>query len=292
VRVWLPERVEGDQLDQQFITRIGTETVLVVADEDLTKRGALGLYGSNLVAWSQIRLIPVIRFSRNLLTVPRQPNPFELRLERHIAIDDEAAATRIAAIHRGFRDLGLSITANRQDLRAVRSPAGVLAHLLGSHSAESDFALYGLRLGLESGALVERVTSGLSADRGPTDEEKEALLVYMLGHLLVNFVLAYPGPILSRRALASYMAIDVSVIETVEEAFAPARYDGPFSDIDLFYWLSGVGQNGGFYCPFTQRTVCVLPECSAGTSSWIPQGARLCRIERSYYDEWSPMFAI
>jgi hypothetical protein len=49
------------------------------------------------------------------------------------------------------------------------------------------------------------------------------------------------------------------------------------------------GNNGGFYCPFTARPVCIRADCSVGSNSWIPQGATLCRIERDFYDEWSPI---
>lgn len=52
------------------------------------------------------------------------------------------------------------------------------------------------------------------------------------------------------------------------------------------------GKNGGFYCPFTERTVCPLDNCSVSTSSWIPRGADICRIERNFFDDWSPILGL
>jgi len=52
------------------------------------------------------------------------------------------------------------------------------------------------------------------------------------------------------------------------------------------------GQNGGFYCPFTKRAVCLRSDCSVGSNGWIPPGARLCRIEKDYFDEWSPLLGL
>jgi hypothetical protein len=52
------------------------------------------------------------------------------------------------------------------------------------------------------------------------------------------------------------------------------------------------GQNGGFLCPFTRRTVCQRPDCSVGSNSWVPPGAKLCRVERDFYEEWAPILGI
>jgi hypothetical protein len=49
------------------------------------------------------------------------------------------------------------------------------------------------------------------------------------------------------------------------------------------------GEEGGFICAFTHKTVCLRSDCSVASNAWIPQGARLCRIEKTYYDEWAPM---
>ncbi len=49
------------------------------------------------------------------------------------------------------------------------------------------------------------------------------------------------------------------------------------------------GEEGGFICPFTHRTTCQREDCSVTSNAWVPQGARLCRIEKDFYEEWAPL---
>ena len=49
------------------------------------------------------------------------------------------------------------------------------------------------------------------------------------------------------------------------------------------------GEEGGFICPFTRRTTCQREDCSVTSNAWVPQGARLCRIEKGFYEEWAPL---
>ena len=167
--------------------------------------------------------------------------------------------------------------------------------------------------------------------------KKVTLLSYVIGHLLLNAVLRFAGPIVSVPALKAYVASDEADAADVREVFKSARYEGPFGELEGFYWLAGVdsilddlaaalpsdsetetagemhrmaleaglgrkllrhgcsrcdGQNGGFFCPFTRRTVCHRGDCSIGASSWIPQGARLCRFERDFFEEWAPILGL
>jgi hypothetical protein len=185
--------------------------------------------------------------------------------------------------------------------------------------------------------LADRVIETAPDDQEPSDERKRRLLSYIIGHLLLNAVLRFPGPIMSMRALKAYTASDEADAPDILALFAPAAYAGPFSRLDTFFWLSKVdeildtyigalpadvqtetsgemnrkaieahlnrdlarhgcprcqGANGGFYCPLTQRTVCLRQDCSVGSNSWIPAGARLCRIERDFFDEWAPVLGL
>lgn len=46
------------------------------------------------------------------------------------------------------------------------------------------------------------------------------------------------------------------------------------------------GERGGYWCPFTRRPVCDRDDCSLPSSSWIPEGASLTRVEHDFYEEW------
>jgi hypothetical protein len=222
------------------------------------------------------------------------------------------------------------VSSGNPDIASKKSPVAVLTSVLGRPEEESRFALYGVRLGSSNPSLKEHIRTQLD----PPTIDKQKILSYVIGHLLLNVILRYPGPILPASALAAYVATDLSEVETLETLFASAKYAGPFGDASPSFWLSDVdsilddllkeipqgtaadtrgeinrvaietrlgrslkrhgclrceGLNGGFWCPFTKRPVCQLPSCSAVSNAWIPQGARVCRIEKAFYDEWSPI---
>jgi hypothetical protein len=318
IRTWVPSQDDDDPY-QAFLAKVNEDTTLVVTDSDLTSQGQLGLFGASIVAWCQQLAIPVGDYSRNLTSLPKAPELFELR----VPPDPQAAATYVAAIFKGFRDIGDALAAN-DELIVKRSPSAVLAALLNQPDLESQIGLYAIRLGPASGALMHKVEH----HDAPSAQEKRSLLNYVAGHLLLN-VLRFPGPILSLRALKAYVASDEADAQEVVALFDSARYSGPFSDLGLYFGLTGVdavieklaeslpqrqdyetsgefhravlesalkrklsrhecptrcfGKNGGFLCPFTDRTVCERPDCSVGSNSWLPQGAKLCRIEKDFF---------
>lgn len=330
IRSWFPESEAGKTPQEQFEERVSDDTVLVVTDYDLT-RGQIGLLGSAVVQWCQLRFIPVGNFSKGAKTaLPAEPDFYEIRVPT-----DNGAAAYIAGVYRGFLQLKDALKASTEALKKKRSPAGHLATVLGRSAEESRFAMYGGRVGAVSGALMDKLQQGVGKHTDTADSGR--VLCYVLGHLLLNGILRFPGPIISKRALAAYLAIAPTEIPKVEALFVNAKYAGPFSDVEPYYWLSDVddkleslqqeievelkdvkaethgelyretveralkqkftrhacprcnGQNGGFLCPLTDRTVCQLPTCSVGSSSWIPAGARLCRIEKDFYEEWAPV---
>jgi hypothetical protein len=331
IRTWTPRGEEDPEA--AFEARIDNGTALVVTDYDLTGQGQTGLFGLSIVAWCQAKAVPVGDFSRKLKGLSKEPNLFELR----IPSDVERAAPFIASIYRGFRTLTEALAEHSDLIDKKRSPAGVLAEILGVAEAESQFALYGLRLGTGNAALVDKIMRTAPKETEPTKDEKRSLLSYIVGHLLVNAVLRFPGPILSTRSLVAYVGSNISETEAILGLFTDAAYSGPFSQLDKFFWLSKIdaildewaktlpadfkaetiggfnrailevqmkreltrhdchrcgGENGGFICPFTGKTVCQRSDCSVGSNSWIPQGAKLCRIERDFYEEWAPILGI
>lgn len=330
VRTWVPARSDEDP-QAEFEERVNGDTTLVVTDYDLTGKARTGLFGATIVGWCQTMAIPVGDYSRGGRSgLPKEPDLFELRVPTETGRDAEY----IAAVFRGFRAIRQWFDA-RPQLLDVKSPAAVLAEGLGVPSLESDFALYS-RLP-STGALVEKIKETAPDAVRPNDAQKRALITYIVGHLLVNAVLKFPGPILSQRALLAYCGLDMMEADNVTQLFTQAAYAGPFAELDRYFWFSKVdealdeyskalavdfqpvtlgeanraaveaklgkglqrhgckrcdGQNGGFWCPFTDRTVCQLAECSVAVTSLIPQGARLCRVEREFYDEWAPVLGL
>lgn len=330
VRAWTPSRDERDS-HKTFTGMIEQGTLLVVTDYDLTAQGRTGLFGATIVAWCQAKAIAVGDFSRaNVSALPSEPNLFEIR----VPTATEAAAAFIVAVFKGFHGIRNYLGTHPELLREKRSWAAVLASLLGDPAVEGQLALYGIRLGTNA-ALMDRLTNSGTEEHG--EAEKGTLLTYIVGHILLNAVLRFPGPILSRRALAAYVGTGAEEEATIEGLFQIAAYSGPFAELGPYFWLGKVdsraeglmkslppdheyetsgemrrvaieqyigrdlvahscprcqGKNGGFLCPFTERTVCERSDCSVGANSWIPQGAVVCRIERDFYDEWAPILGL
>lgn len=219
----------------------------------------------------------------------------------------------------------------------LRSPAAVLAQLLQRPDLEAQLGLYSPQLGSASGALLQRILRTAPADVVPSDNEKLSLLAYVAGHVLLNAVLKYPGPILSAEALCAYFAAGPDAFAALAEAVKTARYSGPFAGSGDYFWRDAVddlvetwgaevvedaddetvgafnrvaaeknlgvalprhgcdrcnGANGGFFCPFTRRPVCIRGDCSVSSSSWLPDGARVCRVEHDFYEEWAPLLGL
>jgi hypothetical protein len=329
VKVWLPSEGDGDPL-AKLESLVDKDTTLVATDYDLTNR-VRGLFGLTIVGWCQRRFIPVGDFSRgNVAALPKEPNLFELR----VPPNDVEGARFIASTCFGFHGIRTAIASNEKILSKL-SLAGVLATLLSRRHLESEFALYMTRLGASNSALLDELKA-IADNNQPSAADKKQLLTYVLGHVLLNAILKYPGPILSDKALCAYVATSDNEADSLYELFRSAKYDGPFSSDARYYWRGDVdnridelgvavegeefemfgdfnravvertlgrklqshdcnrcgGVKGGFLCPFTQRPVCLRSDCSVAASSWIPQGAQLCRVERDFYDEWAPLLGL
>lgn len=332
IRTWVPTREDGDPLTK-FNTLVDAETILVITDYDLTSHGKTGLFGSTIVGWCQSRAIPVGDYSRgNNNSLPKEPDLFELR----VPTDMGESARFVASVYRGFKWIREQLEA-RPDLLAKGSPPAVLAELLAVPERANQFSQYSGRLGASNGALLDKIISTAPATVDPTADEKRSLLGYIIGHLLLNSILRFPGPILSYRSLTAYVASAESEKDAIIGVFDSARYSGPFAELDDYFWLSKTdelldefanlltpetsaetqgelnrkaveaklgrslalhdcprcqGANGGYFCPFTRRTVCQKADCSVGSNSWVPRGAGLCRVEREFFDEWAPILGI
>src|SRR5580700_2219033 len=188
IKAWLPSEKDGDPL-KKLEELVDDNTVLVATDYDLTST-VRGLFGLSIVGWCQRRFIPVGDFSRgNVAALPKEPNLFELR----VPPSDAEGARFIASTYLGFQTIKNAIRSDKTILTSRLSLAAVLASLLSKGRLESEFALYMTRLGASNSALLEKLKDLNNAD--PSDSDKARLLTYVLGHVLLNAILKYPGPI-------------------------------------------------------------------------------------------------
>ena len=307
-----------DLLDRILVMR----PTLVVTDHDLTAQGPAGLMGDTIIAWCRTNAIPVGDYSRKLEADLEEPDIFEFRFSK----EADQAAPQIAELLLGFHALAKLVAAKPD---AGESWSNRLADLLGHPDAAASFSLYSARTGATHGTVIDRL------EKRYGDAAKDMLANYVLGHLLKNGILRYPGPLMGAVELCSYLAISDSHADSIGKHFTAARYSGPFGSIEEFFWHEEVdsilvdlaeaqgkldgdidddrhrrailasilepglhacnrcgGERGGYRCPYTERTVCNRADCSVPTSSWIPPGAYLTRVEKDYYDQWSPLLGL
>lgn len=333
---WVP-RLNSDPMVvfESFLSN--HDVRLVVTDYDLTSQGQLGFFGATVVDWCQAQAVPVADFSRyNASSLAKEPNLFELRVP---VASHEMAAAYIATVSGGFLAIRSAIDED-PSLLNQRSPAAALTKLLEMQGQTGQFSQYGIRYGGANSALIDWFRATASPDVEPSIEKRTKLLAYIMGHLLMNAILRFPGPLLDRRALAAYLAVDPHAYDQIEQIVMAARYGGPFADLHRgpFFWTEKVddilqrgeeqidpneslsspgkhnrrlaeillqrglpldgrctrceGDDGGFLCPFSDRTVCQRADCSVISNVWIPAGARLSRFERDFYEEWAPILGM
>jgi hypothetical protein len=317
---WLPR--SGEDPYERFHQYLTDELVLIATDQDLLKTGA-GLLGSTITTWAQDKFLPVCNFSRQpRRPLPRERNFFELRVPREG--DERSRAKFIARMFHGFSSLRAHV-ASTDDPRPT---AALLAEAMGYPELQDDLAPF-LSSVASANSSFRQVL--LSVETPLEGLDRTNFLTFLSGHVLVNAVLEFPGPILSLPVLCAYCAVGVEAAERLAELFAAAEYSGPFAASGMYFLQRLVesrvdelaaelddapievdaynraaiekrlgallrhdcprchGDRGGLWCPFTNHAVCNRSDCSVASTAWIPRGATLCRVEKTYFDDWAPL---
>ena len=328
VATWQPRDDQKSAFDE-FGSRVDSDTVLVASDVELTSAGQTGLFGPTIVAWCQKRIIPVCGYSQQEKAQTKEPNLFEFRLPvdpRLAGLKIAALAKGFDAIGQAFGDDQRRLLADHSPTTAL---AHLLEHpnatapfnLYAARLASSNSALIDMIVGQAPNpskstraALATYVAGHLLANAilafpGPISSSR-VLCAYVAlpdeaeDDLIAFFERArYRGPF---EELECFFWIDA--VDEVLEAAADkvgVSYDEP---VDV--WRRNViettlqrvygrhtcercqGHRGGFWCPFERRPVCERKDCSVGSSSLIPRGAGLTRVERGFFDEWAPLLGL
>lgn len=230
VRPWRPTRDDGP-LERLFNDQVDSATILVVTDYDLSTSVG-GFFGPSLVGWCQANAIPVADFSRkHTASLPKKPNLFELR----IPADDPHGATAAACLFQGFEAIGRWIEGANEHRSQDRPISAALAAVLGVPTLEAELSPFVRDLGAANSALYESFARPITEHRG-SDELKRRILGYILGHVLWNAVLRYPGVLLSRSALCAYLGTAEHEAEALSELFSDSKYAGPFANGGQWFW--------------------------------------------------------
>ncbi len=229
VETWQP--IHGQDAVAHFAELTAHPPLMVVTDYDLTRGGVAGLFGPSIVALAKRRAIPVGDYSRKPHTLTTESDVFEFRLPSNPA----EAGPFIASIALGFLEISTLIS-KQEALIEEHSPAGLLADLLARPRMSGPFALYSSRIATGNSALVQL----LRDETDPSLGTRARVATYVLGHLLFNSVLRFPGPIMHRDALCAYVGASRDEGEVIATLFKDARYHGPFAESGAYFWQDDV----------------------------------------------------
>ena len=218
----------------------------------------------------------------------------------------------IEQIHSGFKALEDALRNNPEYLRDGGGPAGVLSRILNRPDVYADLVGYTAPNAYFFGT-VDVSTSAAAGGR--------VKFATQIGYWLLNYILAFPGPILPPAAAAAVLNITRESFdrEDVQRIVEPARYEGPFSGLfDGFYWRQDLidilmqesgditdfisdeseplervegGEFGqAYYCLVNNRPI--ASQDASIPPDWIPAGATVSRINQEVLDQLGPMLNI
>jgi CheY-like chemotaxis protein len=322
----------GSPFEEQLLSRVREAQQrkpmdLVLLDSDLS-RSENGLAQSMCRQAFQDVGLPVCRYKKRHSTTKLRELQDLRRTAREgasaIWVPSEMVQTQnladrllpwLVSIGDGFRGLRDALRADQSLLKKNQGPAGILALVLGRPSAKADFLGYTAQnfffFGAPAGEDDDSTDGALSPD----------ILATQLGYWLFNYILRFPGPILSLGAAAAYLNVQPEAMDDdrLRSVIASARYVGPFSGVEPFYWrddlASVLDELGGeigtapalrgveiqrvdgdspsgsaLFCVLTQQPIAEAE--AAPAPDWIPPGAHLARIQRALYDQLGPMLSI
>jgi len=319
-------------LEEQMLAKVralqeATPIDLVLLDTDLSRLGN-GITQSLCRQTFQEIGIPVCRYRKRMSTtnVARLQDLHRLAREGASAVWvpselvqpdrlETAFVPWLLAVARGFAALQKSITKGPDLLTEPLGPAGILETILEHPSLKADLLGYTAQNFFFFGA-----PTGEDGD-DPVKPANGAAQATRLGYWLINYILMFPGPILSSKAAAAYLNIALPSFEVgaVQDLIKDSRYRGPFFDVDAYYWRDNLAdlldsfagdiatapqlkdeklervdaENVGasaYLCLLTQEPI--SSDEAAPKPDWIPTGAQLARIKRDLYEQLGPMLSI
>jgi len=318
--------IEG-QLAEFLKATISEHAVdLVLLDTDLARQPELETHSSYKAALRDIGM-PVCRYQKGgksvrLAMLPQLQRTIRdgssaIWIPRTLVSGDDGRHTlvpRLIATSRAFRVIETALEARPELLSPKHSPAEVLAAVLGDENLSFEFLGY--------------AAQNLVYFSKPEESEVDQLIsqpkryATQLGYWLFNYILMFPGPLLNLRASAAFLNVmprDADQWKEFTEVLEDARYSGPFSDVEPYYWRTKLvdlaDEVGGDIAKHerlqafqlsrvdpeehaVQAFICMISgeaitqEQAAPNPDWVPSGASEAKIKEEVLDELGPLAGI
>lgn len=290
---------------------------LVLLDTDLSRYGN-GTSQSVCRQALQELGVPVCRYSKKQTGTKIQDFERLSRLSSEGASAIWASVERIQdlqnklfpwlkGISQGFSDINARLSRDTALVASKLGPVGTLAAILERPELEFDLLGYtgqnlfffGVTPASDNADLIKR----------------EAL---SLGYWLFNYVLNFPGPLMSEGATSAYLNLQETSFANaqVQHLLADCKYKGPFANCFLIFHRSSVDNlldtldgdittheslkniqlervdtdapnEPAYFCVVARKPIASGE--AAPSPDWIPPGAQTARISQNIFDQLSPM---
>ncbi|VVQ03543.1 hypothetical protein PS925_02547 [Pseudomonas fluorescens] len=327
---WAPEETESveEQLAKHLKAQIEQQQIdLVLLDTDLSRGRSLQPHSSYKAALRELGM-PVCRYQKG----GTEPPLARLQQLQRTVRDGASAiwipkayvsgdringlVPRLIAISRGFKDILAALRSNPDllDDKHRHSPADVLASVLGDTDLSYEFLGY----------AAQNLVYFAKPEQEVQEQEisKEQRYATQLGYWLYNYIITFPGPILTAPAAAAYLNVLPDELEAREDfssLVGRAHYQGPFDQVEPYFWrtrlialldesngdlathesITGAAlrrvdsNNAGdptFVCMITGEAI--TQDQSATSPDWVPSGATEAKIKEEVLDELGPLAGI
>ncbi|WP_139208490.1 hypothetical protein [Achromobacter sp. NFACC18-2] len=298
---------------------------VVLLDTDLSRQRELQTHSSYKSALRDLGM-PVCRYQKGgrdsaLSMLPQLQRSIRdgasaIWIPRSLVSGDrgEELVPRLKAISAAFGRIEAVLAGRPELVEKQHSPTDVLAAVLGDDNLAYEF------LGYAAQNLV--YFAAPEPDSMEYEISKVKRYATQLGYWLFNYILMFPGPILSRPAAAAYLNVSPLMFDS-NPAFASliehARYVGPFDGVESYYWRSklseladSVGGDIAMHPGLSgvtldridrrneavQAYICMLSgeaitaDQAAPSPDWVPSGASEAKIKEEVLDELGPLAGI
>ena len=326
VRNLIPQSFDANLLEN--IRKMLKKNPMLVVTNFGLPGGIRNFFGPAIVNSCKAHLIPVGEYSNHVnAEFIQKPNLFDISIPN----EGTCIPSYIAEIYSGFKNVRDYLDSTPGILNKNMHLSEIIAQITGREELHHEFYRYTENMDRAENNLFIYMTEHSNYTSNSKRKVLKNMLSYVIGHLILNSILKFPGPIISEDVLCSYLSIKKPADSKLSKVFAKAKYKGPFNKINQYYWRREIdtilykssenlnedypgegaynrailgnlgvsveafnctrckGVRGGYFCPFTKKTVCADTNCSVSTEGWVTLGADLCRIERNFHDEWSPL---
>ena len=203
-------------LHKKFKVILKNNPILVVTDYDFSGSGLNGFYGLTIARWCKSKLIPIGEYSdKDKFGNIVQPNLFDISVPSGHTV----APVHIASIVNGFISFRNFIESNKEIVENKFSLSKIISLILGREHLQLHFNQY-----IES---IDKVSIIYERIKKVSTQKLRTITTYIIGYLLLNSILKYPGPIISEQVLCSYLSIATSNSGDLKRVFKKAIYQGP-----------------------------------------------------------------